>query len=366
MKAYLLFGHDNPVDGLVLGVILEKVRQIRRDRGITVPFPEDSSTVLDTVAKALLFNPDRCVKARSDKTNSSSDSTISLEAREGRNPHHAQNRGSREAGGRDVHLSRIIPSKADELEVDLREAGCAIGDVAAVERFVTGTLTELLGAQIDRTKSDWRLHIGNLPASLRAHLPDEAVLDVSFRSPTPKKHLYLGRNHPFVEALCQYVMAHALSRQARTVRFTPPRRCHALQRKCLPKPRCCCFAVATSSVKEMAQRASSPRKCWCGAIAVRPTTGTFSPTTKAVALLHRAGPPATSRRNRAKLFRERTETDRPASPAFDAVAEERNKHLVEAHERFSKFFRAGRYEVVYPVLPMDIMGLYILLPEGSR
>ena len=47
------------MDGLVLGVILEKVRQIRRDRGITVPFPEDSRTVLDTVAKALLFNPDR-------------------------------------------------------------------------------------------------------------------------------------------------------------------------------------------------------------------------------------------------------------------------------------------------------------------
>ena len=24
-----------------------------------------------------------------------------------------------------------------------------------------------------------------------------------------------------------------------------------------------------------------------------------------------------------------------------------------------------RYQVVYPVLPMDLMGIYILLPEGS-
>ena len=24
-----------------------------------------------------------------------------------------------------------------------------------------------------------------------------------------------------------------------------------------------------------------------------------------------------------------------------------------------------RYQVVYPVLPMDLMGMYILLPEGS-
>ena len=47
---------------------------------------------------------------------------------------------------------------------------------------------------------------------------------------------------------------------------------------------------------------------------------------------------------------------------FDGVAEDRSKHLVEAHERFSRFFRAGRYEVVYPVLPMDVLGLYVLLP----
>jgi hypothetical protein len=51
---------------------------------------------------------------------------------------------------------------------------------------------------------------------------------------------------------------------------------------------------------------------------------------------------------------------------FDAVAEERSKHLVEAHERFSRFFRAGRFEVVYPVLPMDVLGLYILLPDAAK
>ena len=51
---------------------------------------------------------------------------------------------------------------------------------------------------------------------------------------------------------------------------------------------------------------------------------------------------------------------------FDAVAETRSKHLVEAHERFSRCFRAGRYEVVYPVLPMDILGLYVLLPETPK
>ncbi len=50
---------------------------------------------------------------------------------------------------------------------------------------------------------------------------------------------------------------------------------------------------------------------------------------------------------------------------FDALAEEQSKRLVAAHERFSALMDKQRYQVVYPVLPMDLMGMYILLPEGS-
>jgi hypothetical protein len=47
---------------------------------------------------------------------------------------------------------------------------------------------------------------------------------------------------------------------------------------------------------------------------------------------------------------------------FDLLAEERCKHLVEAHERFCELVDRRRYHVVYPVLPMDILGIYVLLP----
>ena len=51
--------------------------------------------------------------------------------------------------------------------------------------------------------------------------------------------------------------------------------------------------------------------------------------------------------------------------AFNELAEEQSKRLVAAHERFSALMDKRRYQVVYPVLPMDLMGMYILLPEGS-
>ena len=49
---------------------------------------------------------------------------------------------------------------------------------------------------------------------------------------------------------------------------------------------------------------------------------------------------------------------------FDDLAEEQSNHLVAAHERFSELMDKQRYQVVYPVLPMDLMGIYILLPEA--
>jgi hypothetical protein len=52
-------------------------------------------------------------------------------------------------------------------------------------------------------------------------------------------------------------------------------------------------------------------------------------------------------------------------PAFDKLAEERCQHLVEAHERFSSLVEKKRFGVVYPVLPMDVLGVYILLPATS-
>jgi hypothetical protein len=50
---------------------------------------------------------------------------------------------------------------------------------------------------------------------------------------------------------------------------------------------------------------------------------------------------------------------------FTAIAEEQSKRLVAAHERFSELVEKNRYQVVYPVLPMDLLGIYVLLPSEA-
>jgi hypothetical protein len=46
-----------------------------------------------------------------------------------------------------------------------------------------------------------------------------------------------------------------------------------------------------------------------------------------------------------------------------ALSEERAKNLVQAHSRFKELVGGRQYEAVHPVLPPDVMGIYVLMPK---
>lgn len=360
VKTYLLFGRDNPIDGIVLGVILKKVREIRRATGITVPFPEDSRSVIDAVAQALFLNPQNRVAAQA-KNQLELDLDNFAEAREAelRITHKIDAAAKRETATRSLFAQHSI--KADEVETDLREADTAIGDVTAVERFVTRSIRELLGVQMEPAGAGWKLHTANLPASLKELIPEAVTLDVSFQSPTPRGRLYLGRNHPFVEQLCQFVMARTLEHAVRgsAARASVIRSSLVNRKTTLLLFRCRNvigekFGPARIVAEEMlvwGYRGS-------------PSDASFLNSQEALELLDHAMPtsPLTPQ-SQANFLENELDLLPQLRVEFDSVAEARSRHLVEAHERFSRFFRPGEFEVVYPVLPMDVLGIYVLLPE---
>jgi len=208
VKAYLLYGQDNPVDGVVLRVILDKVREIRRATGITVPFPEDSRSVIDSIAQAVLMRFDH---QRPDQLQLNFGALEGVADAQTRITHKINEAAKRETATRSLFAQHAI--KSSEIEVDLKENAAAIGDPADVEHFVLSALRNLLGVQIQPHGKGFSLHTTNLPTKLRTHFPEAATIPVSFYSPTPAGYLYLGRNHSFVEQLCQHVMARALDHQ---------------------------------------------------------------------------------------------------------------------------------------------------------
>ncbi|MDW8076009.1 MAG: C-terminal helicase domain-containing protein, partial [Bacteroidota bacterium] len=55
VRAVLLYGRDNPVDGTVLDVLLRKAREIHRALGVFVPLPTSSESVVEALTQALLL-----------------------------------------------------------------------------------------------------------------------------------------------------------------------------------------------------------------------------------------------------------------------------------------------------------------------
>ena len=59
VRAALIYGADNPVDGTVLRVILRKAARIREELGVPVPVPDESHTLTEALLKAVLLRRGR-------------------------------------------------------------------------------------------------------------------------------------------------------------------------------------------------------------------------------------------------------------------------------------------------------------------
>lgn len=365
VKACLLYGADNPIDGIVLDVLLRKVREIKRATGINVPFPEDSQSIIDTITQALLLNPNRQVSAkRIDKRQiafdfGDFDEAAAAKANVTRKVDEA---AAREKASRSIFAQNAI--KAHEIEADLKEVDEAIGDPRAVEDFVTASLNNLFGVQVAKDAKGYRIVMGNMPPQLRDLLPTGDAIKVSFQSPTPKGYHYLGRNHRFVEQLCQLVMANTLARTDRRAARTAVIRSRQVSVKTtLMLFRC-------RNVIEQSKHGSQPRHQivaeemllwgWRGT----PQQKEFLDHTTAKQLLAEARASSDiSPQARASFLQNELKLLDTLDAEFQVIAEQQSKRLVEAHERFSALMDKQRYQVVYPVLPMDLLGIYILLPE---
>ena len=363
VKTCLLYGADNPIDGIVLDVLLRKVRDIKRDTGINVPFPEDSQSIIDTITQSLLLNPDRRIQTRQTAQQGMLfDFSDFGEAADAKRTitRKIDEAAEREKASRSIFAQNAI--KASEIEEDLQAVDEAIGDPGAVKDFVTGALTGVFGVQVTAEKCGFGIVTGNMPPQLGGLLPEGQLVNVSFESPTPEGYHYLGRNHRFVEHLCQMVMANTVTREGpRAARAAVIRTAQVETKTTLLLFRC---RNVIERDKGGHQIVAEEMLLW----GWRGTPGNQEHLDhdQARVLLREARASSNlSPEARASFLENELGLLGQLDEALDKLAEEQSKRLVAAHERFSALMDKQRYQVVYPVLPMDLMGMYILLPEGS-
>jgi len=363
VKTYMLYGRNNAIDGVVLDVILTKVREIRKSTGISIPFPEESQTLLDTVLHSVLLNPERAKKhmkeAPQQEFGFMQDST--LEEQKLGITKMIDEAAQREKASRSVFAQHSI--KAEEIETDLREVDEAIGDPEDVENFVTTTLASIIGAQISPDKRGYRLFTMNLPEVLKVALPESDMIKVSFESPTPEGYLYLGRNHFFVEQLCQYVMGNTLNHGDHGAARASVIRCREVN----TKTTILLFRVRNVIEEKKRHNQFVAEEMLLWGYKGSPEQRDFLNSKQSQELLNTAkiSSNMTIQARQSFLENELSLIDQ-LEDDFNKIAEERCQHLVEAHQRFSKLVDKRQFQVVYPVLPMDVLGIYILLPDTKE
>jgi hypothetical protein len=196
VKAVLLYGADNPVDGAVLNVLLRKARHIHKSLGITVPVPVDSESVMDTVIKALFFHETEAVQP------GLFDELPVVEVH--RKWDHAV---ERERKSRTRFAQHAI--KPDEVAKELEITDSVLGNPHVVERFIT-TSCQRFGCHLSKANGYWKINVADLPMAVLSKLSDDKVQSIAFDQPVPKEIAYVGRNHPLTVAISEYLFDTAM------------------------------------------------------------------------------------------------------------------------------------------------------------
>ena len=366
VRACLLYGADNPIDGIVLDVLLRKVREIKKATGINVPFPEDAQSIIDTITQALLLNPERRIAVRQDAAQLTLEFAEAAAARQ-TVTRKVDEAAAREQASRSIFAQHAI--QASEIEQDLKAVDEAIGDPHAVEAFVVGVLQDLFGVQLirERTEPGYTIVTGNLPPQLQQLLPTGPQLQVAFVSPPPQGFHYIGRNHRFVEQLCQIVMANTLARQDRRAARAAVIRTREVTRKTtLLLFRCRNVIEQARTPRGSPQRIIAEEMLLWGWRGTADEREFLDPPTAKQLLQSARAASELSPQTRANFLTRELATLAGLDAEFNRIAEAQSQQLVAAHERFSALLDRHRFQVVYPVLPMDLLGIYILLPEVAQ
>jgi superfamily II DNA or RNA helicase len=365
VKAVRYYGVDNPVDGAVIRVLLDKAREIRETLGTYVPIPEEERLVVEALVNALFFGKEKPT-ARQLRLG------LELEEPSVRELHRKWDLDvQREKESRTRFAQRAL--KPEEVRRELEATDQVLGDPKAVRNFVLLACQKLgIQVQADHRQADvWHVTaqpaaLEGVPEAIRHALPIDSRgrWTISFTSPTPEGAEYVGRNYPFVVALARYVFEQALEGARQAVAA----RCGAIRTRAVQR---LTTLVLLRPRFQLLQLDRPP--LLAEEVLVTGFEGfvdRWLPQDRALDLLNAepsANLPASEKRELVGLMREEVRRLVEAAPdesPLGRILKERARELEEAHRRIRQSVgRPVRGLRVEPYWPPDVLGLLVLQPE---
>lgn len=346
VRCTMLYGQDNPVDGFILNVILRKGEAIQKELGVLVPMPEDDTRINQALVKAALMR-------RSDNQHTMD---LFADIQDSLQPVEVQWQDALEKAkkNRTVFAQRRI--QPHEVLPEWEKQQAALGTQEDVRRFLTSACARL-NAPLEKGRgNNYRFLPQHLPEALRVRLADEGIVKeqrIDFNE--------LHRSHPLVTLLAEHLLEESLQEE------------HPLAARCAVTETDAVDTVTSIYLLRLRHNLEYVRR--------REPFQLMAEETLAVAVQGRSNPQwlsgpevnqlleckPTGNLNKALISREIQQALdflHSQQERLHSIASERAQALLEDHRRVREAARdVGQYSV-QPCLPVDVIGVYVLLPDA--
>jgi superfamily II DNA or RNA helicase len=361
VRVITYFGKDNPIDGVILDVLIRKHKSIKSDLGVAIAVPGSSEQIAETLFEGALFR-----KAAGKSKNQQLLNFFAEDDIDQVNAFHAEWDDARDK--EKASRSRFAQHALDKESVaaELRSVRDAIGRGEDVARFVR-TVFHAAGVPVEESGPTVSVHVSKeTPRALRQAMGRDDSFVGRFDLPLQENELYLGRTSPIVEGLAGWTLDQALDPAARDARPIASR----------------CGVVSTSLVKarttlviarfrfHLKVSGAGSETILCEEIVPLACTGT-GPNLQWLSA--EQGEELLSARPERNLIATAIEQQvglllgamEVIQSSLASVANERAAIQLKAHERVREASRTKGRVTIEPVLPVDILGAYILLPSNQ-
>lgn len=362
VRALMLYGENNPVDGAVLRVILRKAERIRKELGVSVPLPANTNKVMQTIMEAVLLKsggivqPPQQLKLALDPLDDL-DSEVEAEW---------QSAKDKAKATRTIFAQRRL--RPEDVLPEWERTASVLGGPADVERF-TKAICERLNAPLVLERGAWRLSTPHLPPALKERLKDignEKPLRLIFDRPGPAGTTQAHRAHPLIRTLAEYVAEQALADETDIAA-----RAAALFSNEVSTRTTLALLRLRSQIVTQRTDGEAPRHLLAEeCVAVQLTRGETPKILDDDACRRLLAAPAAKNmapEQRARMVERTIESLDDIMLQLEALARERGEQLKADHVRV-RDAAIGRSEAkgyridVVPCLPIDLIGLYVLVP----
>ncbi|MDP9314431.1 MAG: DEAD/DEAH box helicase [Chloroflexota bacterium] len=370
VRTLLLYGTDNPIDQVVMKVLLKKAVTIHRSLGISVPLPINSETVMETLISSLFHSGPQQLSLFE---NTQQLSLLDVDEQLDQVDQAWKRAEERERESRTRFAQRAI--KPDEVARELQESDAVLGDQVTVRQFVQSAC-ERVGAPLapvaQHGGSVWRLVPAQLPPVIRERVapllqrgrgkPADSLLLTFDGVAAPEVEL-VGRNHVLTTALSDYLLESALSPLDASV---PAARSGVVRTNSVQKRTVLLLLRVRMLIEGAKQRTPVlAEELVVTGFSGRPDARLWLDQRDALDLLHRTQPTAAlTTDDREYHLAQALEQVTVLGSTLHDLAADRARQLEVSHNRVRTTVHGGREkDRVQPNLPPDVLGVYVLLPQ---